>query len=61
MSWGHDIYGRGGYKEMYYKKFTYIVMYLMINHKRNQISTPACIYSVCITTKSRDAQMYKCS
>lgn len=58
---GHDIvYGMGGYKEMYFKKFTYTVMYLVINHKRIQISTPACMYYIRITTKSRNAQMYKC-
>jgi len=58
---GHDtVYGMGGYKEMYFKKFTYTVMDLVINHKGNQISTPACMYCICITATSRDAQMYKC-
>lgn len=59
---GHDtVYGMGGYKEMYFKKFTYTVMDLVINHKRNQIPTPVCMYSICITATSRDAQMNKCS
>ena len=59
---GHDTeYGMGGYKEMYFRKFTYTVMDLVINHKRDQISTPACMCCSCITTTSRVAQMNICS
>jgi len=55
----HDtVYGMGGYKEMYFKKFTYTVMDLVINHKGNQISTAACMYYICITATSR---MPKCT
>jgi len=45
---GHDtVYGMGGYKEMYFKKFTYTVMDLVINHKGTKSPLlPACIIFV---------------